>query len=169
MIIPPHPSRGGGVALAVTRNLCSIDLQLKANPLLSEFHAIDILGVKIKTNYSNFNIVLIYVPPTTNAIVFQSLFDALTSLLIFHDPVVFLGDFNISDYIYEDVDSQQKTVLSNFWHYHNLTQHNYVLNCKDRLLDLVFSNLNINVLKAPEILLSEDSLQFQKSRFSLII
>jgi hypothetical protein len=101
-----------------------------------------------------------YIPPGSKVDCYTTLFDFLISNNLFYDSdVIFLGDFNMPDYI---LWSQSKSSSSIYTHcscfciFFTLNQFNNVANNMEKLLDLVLSNGSCCVTKANDILLRED-------------
>lgn len=152
-------TRGGGVLLAVDVNLSAnlLDLSKSRAHLLN---TIDILGVKVIINSHTIYIFVIYVPPSTSAADFNTLYEVICSINILHDnDILILGDFNISTYyscLINGQDNTHVTALNNFMNFLNLSQYNLVCNSNVRILDLVLSTFQCHVSKSEDILLKED-------------
>lgn len=71
-------------------------------------------------------------------------FDAL-GLEILDKQLLILGDFNCPHFNSFSVNDRKTRILTNFMFMLSLIQYNNILNCNDRALDLVFSNLTCNV------------------------
>lgn len=84
-------------------------------------------------------------------------FDYLSSLeIMLHKNIIFLGDFNIPSFTASTPIGLKHKSLLNLVEFLGLKQCNTILNCNDRLLDLVFSNLSINPIHNDSPLLAED-------------
>ena len=77
-----------------------------------------------------------------------------------NNNTLFLGDFNFneySNYLRTLAPTCRITSLINFSNFLNFEQYNHIKNRNENILDLVLSNMNCIVDKAPDILINEDS------------
>lgn len=156
-----HLSRGGGVCIAIDNNLKPIDLNLKGSTSFKDLFNVDIVGAKISIDICVYYIILIYIPPNNPVQLLHSVLDTLSTIPYFYNRnLLLLGDFNIPEYIHsfeEGISSPFTTALDNFCNFLELSQYNYITNVNHRLLDLVLSNFQCEVLLAPESIVPIDS------------
>lgn len=152
--------KGGGVLLAVSDVFTSSTLDLNT-PQFDKLSRIDIVGVKISCNSQLLYIINIYIPPNTTYEDYEYLFEAIESLdCLYNNDILIVGDFNISAYASYLHDSQTNrliSMLNNFLNIFNMSQHNFIYNENNRLLDLVLYNKMCTVEKSLEPLVAEDS------------
>ena len=149
--------RGGGVLVAV-RNQYVVNKLDVSSPVPS----VQLLGIRISISSRHIIILAMYIPPSLSLDVYTSIFDYLESAIDFSVPVMLCGDFNIPE-ISECVTGTRTTQLFNiytqFLALNNLVQHNSILNCNNRILDLVLTteSLTVTVDKQELTLVTEDN------------
>lgn len=154
-------SRGGGVCLAVSTEYHPVDLKLKNITAFHNLHCVDIVGVKIRSNYFSCYIFTIYIPPNSPVDTYSDTFDAISSLLILYGSnMILLGDFNIPDFVNSMETSTSSNVictLNEFMSLFALSQFNSTLNVNRRLLDLVLANFPCDVTQADDPIVRVDA------------
>ena len=104
---------GSGVLLTIKSKI-QVE-KLNVMPFDINFPPIDVIGCKC---YISFNIVygfVTYISSTTNVVTFKNFFDAFEELDYLHDcNVIILGDFNIPQYLENDVKYSKTFVMLNF-------------------------------------------------------
>lgn len=116
---------------------------------------IECLMTKAKYKGSSFIVYCVYIPPNTGIAHFNLFLEAVESSCGDSD-VLIVGDFNVPNYVIGKCD--KSIMIENFLIFCNLEQHNAVVNCMGRKLDLVFSNLNIvSCLPCDSPLVPEDT------------
>jgi hypothetical protein len=137
-------SRGGGVLIAIHSRFCSIELTL-SDPTL------ECVAIMLKLVNIKIIIVSIYVPPNSPFEIYNRHCIQLENLKLSFPDVTFLvvGDFNIPDVKWSNGDhyailggpaSEKYKILSETVAFMQLFQHNFIVNYKNNILDLVFSN-----------------------------
>ena len=138
------------IALKHIFTYSSIDI----SSIQTAFPEIDILGVKIFLNSETIIIFNIYIPPSTNVDIIECFFEELSSLdILYCDTLLFLGDFNaphLSNFLLGLLVDHRSSIVNNFFTLLNLRQFNSILNNNQRLLDLVFANVNLSVTAADD-------------------
>lgn len=150
-------SRGGGVLLAVRRPLALNRVSIGATSS-SNF---DILVGRITLVGGRcLYVFLLYIRPGQSSDILQEIFDIVSSTTFVHDSeVLILGDFNIPEYAgYLSTNKITGRVLPlvNFLNLADVTQHNFISNSNDRILDLVLSGRPCLVQRAEDMLVMED-------------
>lgn len=142
-------TRGGGVLIATKPELSAERIDL--------FHDnIEGVCVRLKLKHRLCYICCIYIPPSSSLSVYESVCESLEQLVLDNDLII-VGDFNIPEYIKDDVLNPKKQLLIQLAIIGNLTQYNLTLNQNRVVLDLLFSNLPLQVKKCSEPLAKEDS------------
>jgi hypothetical protein len=151
-------SRGGGVALAV-RSTLSVKL-MDVDLAFDNLPEIDFICVKVHNVNSTIYICLVYVPPGLTLHRYHEFSYAFLSLRFLHgSKIIFLGDFNVTEYItFLNLDQLRGNAVPIFHILSELSiqQHNSITNDNDRLLDLVLSNLHCSVTRGEGGLVPED-------------
>ena len=133
-------------------------VSLDLSSLLIVAPQIDVLGCKCYISSSTFYIFVIYIPPATSVETFESFFEVLENYIhCYKNHVIFVGDFNITEYATGDLIDKKTRIINNFVEFFDLAQLNYVLNSNNRLLDLVLSNLKCEVTYHSDPFVLEDS------------
>jgi hypothetical protein len=123
---------------------------------------IDIVACKLHLGSDGvvLNVVTIYIPPSSPVDNYNVILEYLEDSIDLKSRTILAGDFNIPDYSDPNIPSllSKKGILSNFTNFHDLVQHNHILNGFDRLLDLVYAStvVKISVYRCDEPLVSED-------------
>lgn len=132
--------RGGGVLIAVKRcfstsQVLCLDLNLEC------------IFVKINLKcIHNLILCVIYIPPLTNSDSYIGFFDYFENFPP-ESNLFICGDFNLpfkKDFVSVGCFDRSLGELSNFMSLYNLKQYNNVLNCNNKYLDLILSNLNMS-------------------------
>lgn len=148
-------SRGGGVLLGFHNRLSSQLLDL--SHISSVVPNIDFLGCRLALNYFVFYVFIVYIPPSITSAEAETFFELLSSLdIMLHKNLILLGDFNIPFSASVPISSKHKSLL-NFSEFLSLNQFNTIPNCNNRLLDLIFANITVDVARNVAPLVEEDS------------
>lgn len=138
-------SRGGGVLLAISKKLNSYSVLLDDPQHILPVN-VDIVCAKILTRRGYFFIFNIYVPPAASSENYNNILEYLESLTFLHNKFsIILGDFNMPEYVLNRGNDVIVQMFNSFCSIFDYQQHNNVLNCNSRLLDLVISNVTCNV------------------------
>lgn len=132
-------SKGGGVLLAARRelNMAPVDL----TQLLQTLESIEIVGVQVGLRHLSFYIFVLYIPPTSQIYIYDTIFEYLETLPFLIDKkIIVIGDFNITNFNNDRNDSFVRSAIS-FIESMDLIQRNVVTNVNGRLLDLVLTNI----------------------------
>lgn len=151
-----NKKKGGGVLIALNNKYVYDELNLSF--IRETLPQIDIVGVKVTIHFQNIFVFILYVPPNTQHVSYESLFECIESLDYLNDEIIyFIGDFNIPEYNKDNiVPSNPATALYRFSEYLDMKQFNNVLNINETTLDLVLSNANCDVNRSLECLVIED-------------
>lgn len=149
-------SRGGGVLLAVNKNLAAVRVDISIDCTECE-----LLCVKLLFNNFNLYIILLYIAPNTSAATYMFIFDSITNLqFLFGSKVLILGDLNITElhnyYFNNIVHNTTVKYYSNFHNIFDLEQFNYITNSNGHILDVVLSNVSVTVVKSDFPFVLED-------------
>lgn len=155
---------GGGVILALNRLYHATKLDF--SDLSNQLPMVDIVGVKLFLKSIEWYIFVIYIPPGSKSMIYDTLYDYLSSKIVFLNinNLILLGDFNIPQYKElserDNLSFSDKIMLAtvNFSEFLNIRQYNLIVNTYNRLLDLVFSSSGIVVNKSMDPLIKEDNL-----------
>jgi hypothetical protein len=152
--------RGGGVLLAVRNKFRAKQIDLfSVCGGVRHLAWIDVLVVECSiTVNSCVHFIVVYVPPKCSSDDFAFFVDTLMSLhCVYDSKKVIIGDFNIPGFGEEVSDSCNRgRLLNNLSDFFDLKQYNLVRNKDDRMLDLVFGNLKIEVSPCVDALTPED-------------
>jgi hypothetical protein len=152
--------RGGGVLIAIKSNIKAVKLDTSNIGNLSEVSCVDLVAVEAVLGNKSLVICALYIPPGSKVDCYTTLLDFLISNNLFYNSdVIFLGDFNMPDYILWSQSKSSSSVYTHFscfCNFFTLNQFNNVANNMGKLLDLVLSNGSCCVTKANDILLRED-------------
>lgn len=148
-------SRGGGVLVGVANHHVS---ELVTLPTLDGIvPLIDVICCKITINFFALFVFVLYVPPQVSCTELELFFDCLSLLEVLHGKnVLIFGDFNVPSFTNNVISDKKSFILRNFLAMSSLVQRNVVRNVNDRLLDLVMSNFECNVLRNYTPLVMED-------------
>lgn len=147
-------SRGGGVLLAM---LDTIKFTCVDTSLLSDtVPLIDVIICKC-INPVELVICAVYIPPDVPSDDLE-LFLGLLDVYLINANVIFLGDFNAPNFIFDNSTCTKSTMLHNLCHMLDLQQSNNILNINNKLLDLVFASVNVrtSVSTTNQVLVPED-------------
>lgn len=149
-------STGGGVLVALRRDITFEYIVI--DDLSTLVPLIDVVVCKCTIAKNVFYIVGIYVPPAIHADELGVFLDAISVLLLDY-PVLFVGDFNIPNFLSLERNDPKVIVMDGFMATLNLSQLNTVLNVNGKLLDLIFSNVpfRISVEREGTPLVREDT------------
>lgn len=141
-----NKSRGGGTMLAVKSCFSASKVNINLdNPL------IDLICIKINFNVKQLYVFVIYVPPSTSNEAYDELFNAIQEIHIVNDSnVIILGDLNIADlneFYRNGVRSTLINMFENFLSITDLLQVNEIENGRNRILDVIVTNLQCSVEK----------------------
>lgn len=149
-------SSGGGVLAAFSNGVqvtCLSNIPvLNFNPLM------DTVICRCRLNNDNVYIVNVYIPPAVSPEDYDLYLEALTFDLL-GKKLIICGDFNCPEFASVTRDNDRKYIaLLSFMNILNLKQYNSVRNQNNRLLDLVFSNINcsVEILRHSDPLVNED-------------
>lgn len=147
---------GGGVLLAIDEIIQSEAVD--TSYFKEQFPAIDFLVCKCLVSFRLFYVAVIYIPPSLCLEGFENFFEALENFDVFcSQKVLFMGDFNCSNFIVNDLDDRKTRSITNFLAFVNMRQFNDVLNNHSKLLDLTVSNMNCTVTHDYFPLVNEDN------------
>ena len=144
--VPRHSGAGGGIALIYKKNFCvtqcNSSLQLKS---------METMEVSLSIASKHYNVVIVYRPPPsqtnqlTNAVFKEEYPKLLESVILKHNKLLLVGDFNIHvDNPDDNLASFFIDTLSSF----GLQQHvNKSTHKKSHILDLVITRGNENIDK----------------------
>ncbi len=149
--------KGGGVLLAINRKLRSkpIDLNKLPNTYFSDLKFIDAVAVEISLHKTTLVIILVYIPPDRPTTEYDLLYESFECMYnLFSSNLVILGDFNIKEY--NDCSNNIRNPTSLFdatcqmANFFSVSQFNDIPNENNRLLDLVFSNVDNCKVELPD-------------------
>jgi hypothetical protein len=151
--------RGGDVLLAVRNKFRAKQIDLSSvYGGVRRLAWIDLLVAECSTTVNScVHFIVVYVPPKCSSDDFAFFVDTLISLHCVYSKKVIIADFNIPGFCEEVRDSCIRGwLLNNVSDFFDLKQYNLVRNKDDRMLDLVFGNLKIEVSPCVDALTSED-------------
>lgn len=138
--------RGGGVLLAIKR--CFSYEIIDTHILCQSEHVI----IKIKCKKKSFYIGLVYFCPNDNFENYENFLQIFEQFIFENDDnsnIVILGDFNLP-FLYE-TNCDKNLLLREYMCLYNFQQHNIIKNSINRLLDLVFSDLEDIVIERSKL------------------
>jgi Reverse transcriptase (RNA-dependent DNA polymerase)/Endonuclease-reverse transcriptase len=151
--------KGGGVLLAISESFVSSTVATKYNDIEQIF-------VRINNGHSNIIVGCLYVPPGSSSDVLSKHCDEILFMRCTFPRAQFiiLGDWNLPEICWSDSASIHQVPLSSraselvdLCNMTLLEQHNRILNCNGRILDLVLSSINTtNVSLSDEVLVPVD-------------
>jgi hypothetical protein len=155
-------SRGGGVMICVHKKFKSCVMKTAS--------AVEQVFVKIVLPSDILILCCVYIPPKSNCSLYRAHCDDVESLR-FKFPnsrIIIVGDYNLSNMVWsnDSLSLEQNNACVNDCEaevidmstFLGLKQRNCILNKKERILDLVFSDIEtISVSRAAEVILPEDS------------
>lgn len=161
-----HKKDGGGVLIAVKKDGFNSIRQIRWESLCED------LWVTIELNNGNvterLHVCAVYIPPPVNRNTLETFINSTTDTIhnnnlgTPNNSILLLGDFNMSSITWTTqptISGQYaspgnysscllKSSLIDFFALHDLNQYNMNKNSSDKLLDLVLSNVNINVTES---------------------
>lgn len=139
--------RGGGVALAVKSQFKPIKLAINYNS-----PKCNLLCVKLQTMPKPIYFMVVYILNSSSLLEYDMFFDALETLpFLQSDSFLLVGDLNIN--------GLNPNICNRFNNFINLVgckQYNDIVNCNDRKLDVVVSNISCTVSRDPLPFVPED-------------
>lgn len=162
--IKNNKRRGGGVLIAVAKNIVSRQLNTKNVE-------IEQLFVMINTGKNRILLGNVYIPPKSDISIYTKHFEDIEILQLKYPKVkiIITGDYNLPNIIWNQnfmeltgienagLSTINKEVIS-MSNFINLTQLNKIENCNNKILDLVFSSdTSVTVVKSSEIILPVDN------------
>lgn len=137
-------ARGGGCLLAVRNTLMSVRLNLSC--VVDSVSRVDLVGCKIVSGGRSFVVLVLYMQSGACVGDYERLFECLERLGdLYGDRVLIMGDFNIGSYA-DFVDGvacgdSRCELLAGFLNFLDLKQLNTVRNSRNRMLDLILTNI----------------------------
>lgn len=128
-------STGGGVFIAWC-NTVNFE-PINTDAISSVVPLVDLVACKCTTNH--FYIVAVYIPPDISQQDFE-LFSEVLEVFLIDKPCILLGDFNIPQFSVNFSACAKSTTFNLLCTSLQLKQYNHIVNCNNRLLDLVLSN-----------------------------
>ena len=135
-------TRGGGV-LAAFSELINADA-VDTTVLTDMVPLIDIIICRCSVGNLKFLLIVIYIPPDISSHDFELFFNALETFIL-NDEIILVGDFNVPHFIQEGFNCPKTYTLKQFCDTGQLVQSNSILNFNGNMLDLIFSDLNIDI------------------------
>lgn len=132
-------SRGGGVLSAVSESIVAelVDVAMVSGLVpLVDINVYKCFFTAVPTYMVN-----IYIPPDVNCDDFEMLLDALALVLV-NKQTIIVGDFNATEFNIANSGDRKSLSIGHFMAALGLRQINEIVNSNNRLLDLVFTNLN---------------------------
>ncbi|GBM75495.1 hypothetical protein AVEN_183811-1 [Araneus ventricosus] len=130
--------RGGGVIIAIKKNISASQIHVPLIDLECIWISVKlILGKKLL-------LCVLYLPPASGIDRYNKFFDCFDRFGSFENMFI-CGDFNLSiNNNFNDSYCLYPTLreLLNFMHLFNMKQINKILNCNDKYLDFILSNIN---------------------------
>lgn len=150
--------KGGGSLLAINNRIASTKLDLD-NIGFESIPLVDVIGSKIVLDFSFVYVILFYIPPNLEIRCYETIFEILSSIeFLSNSNFIILGDFNLREYaayVQQGLSCNRLQPFLNFVNFMDITQHNYVYNSENKLLDLILSNTTCTVEHAQNILVRE--------------
>jgi hypothetical protein len=135
--------RGGGVMAAVKNNYITHQINLN----LSE-SKVESLGINMSNDAWQVNIFVLYIPPSLLVNEISEFLENFEDAIDLSISTIIVGDFNITEYV-ECFSGTKTTSLFNIYNQfismNNLTQHNYIKNSNNRILDLALATDDMNI------------------------
>lgn len=140
--------------IAVKNSIISEAIHL--TELNNQFPNIDIIGCKLFISHRPIFIFTLYILCEISHADLEEFFDSLILIdILQHNNIIIIGDFNVPLFNSNSEDSKSM-ILNNSFSFLNLRQLNTIKNNNDRLLDLLFSNINCKVCRNICPLVDED-------------
>jgi len=119
--------------------------------------AVECLWVELTIHRSNLLVGVIYAPDHLSADQLETYFESLSVSLPAESPVLFVGDFNCPELSNPRMPRSPRADCVNFVaSFFGLAQCNKCPNVYGNLLDLVFSNCEVSVVRSPNCIVPED-------------
>nr|CAH7715791.1 unnamed protein product [Callosobruchus chinensis] len=148
-------STGGGVLLAMDPSLKSE--VVSTTEFEDTFPEIDFILCKCNVSFHVLYIAVIYIPPHISTDNFDSFFDMLGNLeYLYSKNLIIMGDFNCAAYIENKLEDRRTSIITNWICLSGLNQHSSIRNSYGKLLDLVISNVDLNVIREVVPFVNED-------------
>lgn len=140
-------STGGGVFIALSDDIPYevIDTSF----LSSSVPLIDIVICKCKFNSISIFVACVYIPPNVSQHDFDFFCDALEALLL-DKLTLLLGDFNLPQFSSNPLSCLKCCTFNCLCNLLKLQQFNTIVNCDNRLLDLVAANFSSSIIVSSE-------------------
>nr|CAI5854602.1 unnamed protein product [Callosobruchus analis] len=116
-----------------------------------------VVGILLLSSGTSFFIYVVYIPPHVSYNDFELFFELLGQCVANHSNVLILGDFNITSYSNANQSDRFCRTFTDFLDFTNLNQANTTLNSMGRMLDLVVTDIDCEVLREPLSLVPEDA------------
>nr|CAH7742969.1 unnamed protein product [Callosobruchus chinensis] len=114
-------------------------------------------SMECQVSHKLFYILVIYVPPAIPLATVSDFYESLMQIECIHNrDIIIMGDFNIPKFVDNNLDDGATATITDFMNFLNLRQYNTVLNSLNRLLDLVMSNVECNVVRDVSPAVKED-------------
>lgn len=146
--------RGGGVLVAVHQKWSCVDLTDYNSP--HEY-------VFLKLSNANFTFLLccLYIPPNFPVEAYTAIYDLLESTSdLLNKNTLILGDFNLPEFndceINKIISNKKLVEMKIFTNFYNLINVNTIKNINLKILDLVWTNMDVDVTKDSVPLVVED-------------
>nr|CAH7744555.1 unnamed protein product [Callosobruchus chinensis] len=148
-------STGGGVLLAMDPSLKSE--VVSTTEFEDTFPEIDFILCKCNVSFHVLYIAVIYIPPHISTDNFDSFFDMLGNLeYLYSKNLIIMGDFNCAAYIENKLEDRRTSIITNWICLSGLNQHSSIRNSYGKLLDLVISKVDLNVIRELVPFVNED-------------
>lgn len=140
-------SLGGGTLLAISKKFRAINMDTTILRDVSSFIQTSI--AKCYLGDLCLLVGVVYVPPAVSHDELDKYFDALATLINTHN-ILLMGDFNVFEFA-DSGNCPRALSVRNFVDFLNLKQMNTIRNSNGRILDLIFTNLNCQVVIEREL------------------
>lgn len=131
-------SKGGGVLIAIKDTFISAPIETS---VFRNVPLVDIVGCKIIYRTRSLFVFAVYIPPNISLAELQLFLEAFEECLLDVGDVLVVGDFNIPNFT-GSLSDARSGLLHDFLSFAGLLQVNNVLNCNNRILDLVLHNVD---------------------------
>lgn len=134
--------RGGGVFVALSNKIPSITID--TSTITSAIPTVDIAACKCTLYNSTFYVIGLYIPPNISQHDFELFCDSFEAFLV-DKSVIIIGDFNLPHFITDPLTCSKCITFSCLCNMFSLKQYNSIVNCDERLLDLVLTNIKSGI------------------------
>ncbi|GJQ80650.1 hypothetical protein Trydic_g9234 [Trypoxylus dichotomus] len=141
-------SIGGGALSAFTEKLSVAPVN--ASTLADLVPLFDVAICKCKMSFLLVYIVNLYIPPNIGLDDYETLIDALGTFLL-HKQCILVRDFNAPGFNMPDLNDRRTSSILLLMETLNLRQLNDITNLNGKLLDLVFTNLDVEFAVAHDL------------------